>query len=66
MLSSIKVILIVSSIGIPDSYEPREKYRWDNDYTEVAREYQLKNHPPEKIMSEILYELIIQELDNSQ
>lgn len=68
MLSPIKIVIVSCGImGSIDPVVPCNKYTiGDEDYSITAMEYMLRVNPPAKNVNDILYELIIQELEKSE
>lgn len=65
MLSPIKVIIVSSALSISTNTDS-EPYYFGDDYSNEAREYMMEVNPPPKNDFDILYDLIIQELESSQ
>ena len=65
MLSPIKIIIVSSALSVSTGIESEPYYLCD-DYGNEAREYMMTINPPPKNDFDILYELILRELESSQ
>lgn len=65
MLSPINILIVSSALSVSCGIDSEPYYLCD-DYSNEAREYIMKVNPPIKTDSDILYELILRELESSQ